>query len=77
METTGSNQTIVLDTPAQIEGARIIAIKAGLRMEARGMKMSRGRSALTIAREMGLTNKRTAKGALADLEVIVAQMLGE
>lgn len=67
-----SNETIVLDQPEQIEFARILAIRSGLKLEARGMKMSRGRSCLSIARAEGLTTKRTAKGALEEVNALLA-----
>jgi hypothetical protein len=54
-----------------IENVRILALRGALRMEARGMKR-RGRSALAIVREMGLTDKRTASAALTDLNAYIA-----
>lgn len=68
-----TNQTIVLDTPEQIAAARILTIRSGLRMEARGLKMSRGRSCLAIARSEGLTKARTAAKALEDLNAYCAE----
>jgi len=59
--------TIELNTPAQIEGAQVLTLRAALRLEAHGLKRGRGRSALAIAKSMGLTDKRTAKGALLDV----------
>lgn len=53
--------------PDQIDYLSIYSLRQALRAQARGMKLSRGRSALTIARERGLTNKRTVRGALVDV----------
>ena len=38
------------------------------------MKLSRGRSAIQIARDAGWTTKRTAKGALDDLNDMAEAM---
>lgn len=71
---TNASQTIVLDTPAQIATARILTIRAGLRLEAKGMKMSRGRSCLSIAKAEGLTTRRTAREALVEVNALLAEM---
>lgn len=63
---------IVLDTPDQIAAGQVLALRGALRLEARGMKR-RGRSALTIVREMGLTKARRADAALADVNAYIAQ----
>jgi hypothetical protein len=68
--------SFILDTPEQIEAASILALRGALRLESRGMKMSRGRSALSIARDRGLTTKRTAKGALEDVSKYIADNYG-
>lgn len=54
-------------TPGQIDYIKLCALRGALRMEARGMKMSRGQSALSVARRDGITTKRTARGALEDV----------
>lgn len=69
------SDTIVIDTPEQIGAYRILAIRAGLRLEARGMRRS-GRSCLAIARGDGLTNARNAKDALKDLDKYIKENLG-
>lgn len=67
---------IILDTPEQIEMARFLTVRAALRLQVRtGMKLSRGRSAIQIAQRSGWTTKRTAKGALADMNDI-AESIG-
>jgi hypothetical protein len=63
---------IILDQPEQIAAAQVLALRGALKLEARGMKR-RGRSALSIARDRGLTKKRTAAGALADVNAYIAQ----
>lgn len=57
----------VITDPGQIEYLSIFTLRQALRLQARGMKLSRGRSALTIARERGLTDSRTVRGALEDV----------
>lgn len=75
----------------QIPGAWLLTLRGALKLEARGMKRS-GRSALTVARtsaieltdpETGevietikLTNKRTFKGAYADVNAVIVRLLG-
>jgi hypothetical protein len=49
------NETIVFDTPEDISYARLAALKASVKLEKVGMKMSRGPSRTSIARkEFGL-----------------------
>lgn len=70
-----TNQNIILDTPAQIEAAQVLALRAALRLETRGLKR-RGRSATTIVREMGLTKARTASKALEDVNAYISKHYG-
>lgn len=67
------NETIVLDTPAQINAFRLLSIRGALKLEAAGMKR-RGQSALSIVkREFGI-KARTAKAALPLFEgMLIAQ----
>lgn len=68
--------TIVLDTPEQIAAARILTIRSSLRLYVEhGLKTSR-RSIITIAREAGLTEARTAKKALEDLNAYCMENFG-
>ena len=49
---------IVLDTPHQIEVARMLTLRKGLQLEIKGMRMS-GRSCYAIIkRDFGLTGNR-------------------
>ena len=71
-----TDRAIVLDTPDEIEAAAILAIRAGLRMQVKGYRMSSGRSALAVAKARGLTTKGTAKGALAEVSALIADRYG-
>ena len=53
------NQTIVADTPEQIEMFRHKTLLKGLRLELLGMKMSRGQSCYSIIKqEFGLKGSK-------------------
>lgn len=67
------SDTIILTTPEQIEMARVLTLRSALKLQVAGLRMSRGQSALAIARKSGLTTKRTAQGALDDLNELLAQ----
>lgn len=68
------SQFIALDTPEEINFASVLALRSALKLQARGMRLSnRGPSALTIARKRGFTKKRTAQGALEDVNTLLAQ----
>ena len=67
-----SDQPIVLDQPDQIALASVLALRSALKLQTKGLKM-RGASALTIARKRGFTTKRTAQGALEDVNAILAE----
>ena len=54
---------IVLDTPAQINAFRLLALRGALKMESVGMKR-RGPSALTLVKKETGIKARTAKDAL-------------
>jgi hypothetical protein len=58
----------VITNPQHIERLSVVALKGALGAQARGMSLSRGRSALSIARDRGLTTKRTVAGALVDVQ---------
>lgn len=59
------DKTIVLDTPAQINGFRLLTIRQGLKAEMMGMRLTaKGPSCLSIVkREFGI-KARTAADAL-------------
>lgn len=53
------NGTVILDTPDDIAFARLVTLQSALRLEARGMRLSRGISALKIAKtQYGCTGGR-------------------
>jgi hypothetical protein len=56
-------ETIVLDTPAQINAFRLLALRGALKMESVGLKR-RGPSALTLVKKETGIKARTAKDAL-------------
>lgn len=68
-----NKEPIVLDKPEEVEFASILALRSALKLQTRGLKVSRGASALTIARKRGFTTKRTAQGALEDVNAYLAQ----
>ena len=55
---------MMLDTPEQINGYRMLTIRAGLRAESFGMKLTRGSSCLKLAKEVSGLKARTAKQML-------------
>ena len=61
---------IVIDTPAGINFAHLLALKGALRLESLGLKR-RGQSALTIYKRHYNSKCRTVKAALADIETII------
>jgi len=67
----------VLTTPAQIATYRLAALRTALKLELRGLHMSRGATAYSILRkEYGYKGKREAVLAqvTADVEAILAEM---
>ena len=72
MNSNQNGQTTVLDKPEQIEAYVILSLRQALLLQTKGLKMSRGQSALSIARARGLTTKRTAAGALEDVNQYIA-----
>lgn len=64
-----SNQTqaIIADTPRKIARLRLIALRAAIKFEDKGMRRSRGRSATAIAKdEFGLP-RNTSRSELIDI----------
>ena len=56
---------IVLDTPAQINGYRLLTIRQGLRAESRGFRLTaKGPSCLAIVRKEFGIKARNAEAAL-------------
>jgi hypothetical protein len=67
--------TTVLSTPGQIEGARLLTLRAMLKLEARVLKASSGKSAYAILKGMGFKGSR--EKVLSDLDEIRNQLIGE
>jgi hypothetical protein len=61
--------TYILDNPKQIRRFRLLVLQKGIALEAKGMKMSRGRSCLAIIKsEFGWAgNRATISARLAEL----------
>ena len=60
---------MMLTQPNQIQAFRIATLMKGIQLEARGMKMSRGRSCLAIAKaELGLGRNARREDVLAQLQ---------
>ena len=68
-----SEQAVTIEGKENVEFASVLALRSALRLQVRGLKLSRGASALTIARKRGFTTKRTAQGALDDMNAYLAQ----
>ena len=47
-----------LTTPEQIEAYRLATLRSGLRIELRGMRMTRGRTCYAMLKDMGFTGSR-------------------
>jgi len=43
--------SIMLDTPEQIQAARLLVLRKGLTLETKGLRLSRGRTAYSIVKE--------------------------
>jgi len=67
----------VIDTPAGIERFRVISLIQALRLETRGMKMSRGVSVLKIAQSDYGVTARTKAGALEQMISYYEDTYGE
>jgi len=62
-------------TGHQIEGARLLALRAMLKLELKGLSRSRAPSAYSMLKKMGY--KGTREKVLAQLDVVRNEMLGE
>ena len=49
---------MTLDTPEKIEAYRLATLRTGLRLEIKGMRMSRGRTCYAILKDMGYKGSR-------------------
>lgn len=61
---------MVLDTPTKIAQYRFLTLHAALKLQVKGLKRSKGPSALAILRKERYVTSRTVKGALEEMEVI-------
>lgn len=64
----------VLTTPGQIEGARLLALRAMLKLEMLGMHRNKGRTAYAILKGMGFSGTRAA--VLAQLDEVRNSLIG-
>jgi len=58
-----------LTTPEQIEAYRLATLRTGLRIELRGMRMTRGRTCYAMLKDMGFTGTRNK--VFADVTIIL------
>ena len=65
----------ILTTPDQIEGARLLTLRSMLKLEMMGMSRSRGPTAYSMLKQMGL--KGTREQVLAQMDEIRNQLIGE
>ena len=64
----------MLTTPAQINTFRLCTLRRGIKLEQVGMKLSRGKSCLAIAKaELGFTRNAKAADVLAKLDSMIAE----
>jgi len=59
----------IIDTPQGIAFVRLAALKAGLSLEIKGMKMTRGRTAYSILKGMGYKGSRSEVLAAVKFEI--------
>lgn len=62
--------------PNAIYLMRLCTLRAGLKLEARGLRR-RGRSCLAIAKQEGLVKASTAKRAVVELEEVITKLKEE
>jgi len=67
-ETIQANNNMTLDTPEQISMYRFLALISALKLQSRGIRVTRGQSALTIARTQYGVRARTAAAAAEELK---------
>jgi len=68
------DKTIILTTPAQIDAYRLLTIRAGLKAEVHGYRLTaKGPSCLTIARKEFGIKARTAAVALPLFEAYLKE----
>ena len=52
---------IICDTPGTIAKFTLLALRGALKLQSKGIKMSRGKSALTAVRSFGIKERTAAK----------------
>lgn len=69
------SDAIVLNTPDQIAFARLAALKGALFLETKGIRVTRGRTAYALLKEMGYRGNRAAVLAAVteDVEHLIAR----
>ena len=69
------DKSIVLDTPAQINGFRLLTIRQGLKVEVHGYRLtSKGPSCLSIVRKEFGIKARNAEAALPLFEAYLKEI---
>jgi hypothetical protein len=70
-----TNQAITCDTPEAISVFRLLSLRGMVKMESRGMKMSRGVNATAVARkEFGLKPRAPHAEVIAAIEAKLAEL---
>ena len=64
-----------LNTPNQIEGARLLTLRSMLRLEMKGMSRSRSPSAYSMLKQMGF--KGTREQVLAQMDELRNELIGK
>lgn len=59
----------VIDTPEGIKFYRLVSMRGAIRLEAKGMRMSRGSVTARAKREFGIKGNRTEVLAFLDAEI--------
>ena len=61
-----------LSTPEQIEAYRLATLRTGLRLEIRGLRMSRGRTSYALLKDLGYKGSRekVLEMVTADVETL-------
>jgi hypothetical protein len=68
MQNEQADQTIVFSGPEAVNAYRMLALRSALSLESKGLKMSRGISALKIVRQEFGIKARTSAKALPEYE---------
>lgn len=75
-DNTMSNESIMINTPDGIAFYRLASMKSAVKLESKGMKMSRGRSITPMARkEFGLKARAPHSEVIAAIEAKMQEMM--